>query len=83
MAFDFSPNKPSLILKTDLMSKWITQNWVSTQSRDDYVIVITAEICVNGVMLEKFKDDISLAEKFAFLGYELFDNPDFLRKSVV
>jgi hypothetical protein len=78
MAFDFSPNKPSLILKTDLMSIWIAQNWVSKQSRDDYITVITAEICVNGVVLEKFKDDMPLAEKFAFLGYELFDNPDYL-----
>ena len=79
MAFDFSSNnKPTSILKTDLMSMWITQNWIPTQTHDDYITVITAEICVNGVMLAKFKDDIKLAENFSFLGYEPMDNPDFL-----
>jgi hypothetical protein len=79
MAFDFLPNnKPASILKTDLMSIWITKNWVPEQSRDDYIMVITAEICVNGMTLSKFTDDTPLAEKFSFKGYEPFENPDFV-----
>lgn len=78
MSFDFSSNNASSVLKTDLMSAWITNTWIPQQSRDDYVIVITAEICVNGVMLAKFNDTIKLDDNFSFQGYELIDNPDFL-----
>lgn len=78
MSFDFSPNNVSPVLKTDLMSSWIDNNWSPKQSRDDYITVIVAEICVNGVMLEKFNEDIKLAETYKFMGYEVLQNPEFL-----
>lgn len=78
MSFDFSPNNVSPVLKTDLMSAWIAEHWVPTQDRDDYITVITAEICVNGVMLAKFNDDIKLSDTFVFKGYEPLENPEFL-----
>jgi DNA polymerase III delta prime subunit len=78
MSFDFSPNNPLPVLKTDLMSAWITEHWVPKQERDDYIIVITAEICTNTMMLTKFTDDIKLAKTFVFKGYSPVDNPDFV-----
>ncbi len=78
MSFDFSPNNASPVLKTDLMSAWIVENWIPQQDRDDYITVITAEICVNGVMLAKFNDEIKLADTFVFKGYEPHENPEFL-----
>lgn len=78
MSFDLSPNNASPILKTDLMSAWIANHWVPKQSRDDYLTVIAAEICVNGVMLAKFDERVKLAEEYAFMGYETIDNPEFI-----
>lgn len=78
MSFDMSPNNVSPVLKTDLMAAWISQYWTPKQARDDYITVIVAEICVNGVMLAKFNEEIKLAETYMFLGYEAIDNPEFL-----
>lgn len=78
MSFDFSSNNTSSVLKTDLMAAWIAKHWQSEQTRTDYTTVIAAEICVNGVMLNKFDEKILLAEEYRFLGYEAVANPEFI-----
>ena len=60
------------------MSAWIAEHWIPKQERDDYITVITAEICINSAMLAKFTEDIKLAKTFVFKGYSPVDNPDFI-----
>ena len=78
MSFDLSPKAILPTLKTDLMSAWIAKYWIPKHPDAEYITVIAAEICVNGVMLEKFNKDISLAEDYVFCGYEPLENPEFL-----
>jgi len=53
-------------LRVELVTRWIKETWMTQRPEHDWVIVSSANICMDETVLEKFDDDVELEGQFRY-----------------
>lgn len=70
--FDTRNSPTNTPLKLDVLSGWLETEWVAKHPEADLQVLWTSEVTANSYVLERFGDDVALAEDYRYAGRERF-----------